>query len=559
MRYAMTTNRATIRLARNEQGGIAIFAGLCLSIMLGCAALAVDLASMYLERRTLQGVADLAAINAAAFPDEPEAAANATLVANGTTKVRSVIVTKGHYEPDSSMLASLRFRPNVEPFNAVRVQVTKEARLVFGKMFVATTPLLGVAATAGYANAATYSIGSRLAAVRGGIANSVLSALLGADIRLSVMDYNALVDTNVRIDSALNGIAQKLNLKAGTYRDVLGADIPLTSLLSALQSVVQASGNSNAGSTLMALADQSSRSTAKVQLGKLIDLGPYATLAVGRTHPGLSATVGLLDMIRGAAFLANGSKQVSVDLQLDIPGVAKSVLKLAIGEPMQYSAWAAVGQVGSMVRTAQLKFRLSTEIGGTGLLSGLTIRLPIYAEAAYAEAKLDNVACSANSERANATIATTPGVARLAIANVTDAMLSSPTLWQDLQPATLVAAPLITVTGRSEVAVGNSSPTYLNFTQSDIRSMTIKQADTNSFLQSIATSLIGKLSLQVQILGLGLATPSTITSAVATHLQAVAMPLDDALYDIMTTLGVHLGEADVRVNGIRCGSASLVN
>ena len=503
----MAAQYPTRNFAYDQRGAIAIFAALTLPIMVGCAALAVDLASIYLERRTAQGVVDLAAINAAAYPDISEQAAQATLAANNIKNFNSLVVTKGHYDPDPTVPATQRFHAGVEPYNAVNVVLVKEARMFFAKALQSKSPVLKVAATAGMANSATFSVGTRLAAVRGGMANDILSALVGTRVDLSVMDYNALVDANVRIDSAMNGVAKNLNLTAVTYQDVLKTNLPVTSLATALQSVLQSSGNSSAASALASLASQTRNSSAKVQLQKLIDLGNYGSLRVGNTYPGLGATVSVLDMIRGAAFLANGSKQVSINLQLNIPGVAKSTLTLGIGEPMQYSAWASVGQPGSAVRTAQLKFRLTTELGGTGALSGITIRLPIYAEAAYADARLADVTCVSGPENANATIATTPGVARLAIADVSDAMLSSPTLWQNLPVAQIVTAPFASVTGSSEVVVGNTSPTNLNFTSSDVSAMTIKRAETSSFLSSIASSLIGKLSLQVQVLGLGISLP----------------------------------------------------
>jgi hypothetical protein len=40
-------------------------------------------------------------------------------------------------------------------------------------------------------------------------------------------------------------------------------------------------------------------------------------------------------------------------------------------------------------------------------------------------------------------------------------------------------------------------------------------------------------------------------------LGIVARPLDATLHGVLTTLGLHLGEADVRVHGIHCGGGVL--
>ena len=48
--------------SRNRDGSIAIMTGFFFFVMMGLLAIAIDMASLYLERRTLQGVADIAAV-----------------------------------------------------------------------------------------------------------------------------------------------------------------------------------------------------------------------------------------------------------------------------------------------------------------------------------------------------------------------------------------------------------------------------------------------------------------------------------------------------------------
>jgi uncharacterized membrane protein len=283
----MQVQKGSHSFRHNQRGTIAIFSALALPIMVGCVALAVDLGSVYLERRTAQGIVDLASMNAAAFPDISEEAAHATLVANKIKNFKSLIVTKGHYDRDPNVAAAKRFRAGIEPYNAVNVILVKDARMFFAKVFRKEAPALKVSATAGIANSATFSVGSRLAAVRGGIANDILSAFVGTQVNLSVMDYNALVDVNVRVDGALNAVAKNLNLTAVTYQEVLKTNVPVTTLAAALQSVAQANGDSGAATALTRFADQTQNSTAKVQLRKLVDLGNFGGLRVGQTHPGL--------------------------------------------------------------------------------------------------------------------------------------------------------------------------------------------------------------------------------------------------------------------------------
>ena len=70
-----------------------------------------------------------------------------------------------------------------------------------GKVVVVTGAARGqgaeeVRALAANASLATFSIGSRLLAVRDGLLNALLSAMLGSNINLSAMSYEALLDAD---------------------------------------------------------------------------------------------------------------------------------------------------------------------------------------------------------------------------------------------------------------------------------------------------------------------------------------------------------------------------
>lgn len=85
----------------------------------------------------------------------------------------------------------------------------------------------------------------------------------------------------------------------------------------------------------------------------------------------------------------------------------------------------------------------------------------------------------------------------------------------------------------------------------------IKQAATRDAARATVSSLLGDTDLSVRAGGLGLST-GVVTSAVNGALSSAASPLDDLLNGLTDLLGVRLGEADVRVNGVRCGGAALV-
>jgi len=72
------------RFTADRRGNVAIIAAGCMMLVIGCAALGVDLGSIFADRRKTQSAADLAAIVAASNLPQAEAAARATVTGNAT-------------------------------------------------------------------------------------------------------------------------------------------------------------------------------------------------------------------------------------------------------------------------------------------------------------------------------------------------------------------------------------------------------------------------------------------------------------------------------------------
>lgn len=546
------------RFVRNSTGSIAIFSAAVLPLSIGALALAVDMGSLYIERRQAQSAADLAAMAAAADLDHAEAAVAATLQANGIATTRTLSVIKGHYSPDPAIAPDARFRPATDPVNAVEVVFSKPGRIFFASVFIDQPIEMEVRALAANASLATFSIGSRLLAVRDGLLNALLGAMLGSNINLSAMSYESLVNADIKLLGFMNALATEVHATGGTFNDVLNASMTAGNVFNAAAAATAADGNSSASAALHALSGQAGSANLSVPLSTLINLGPLGSASLAQPPPGLDAGVNAMDLVNGTAALANGTNQVALNLGATIPGVLSLKVDLAVGERQQQSPWVAVGQPGASVYTAQTRLRLVAEIGGSGLLAGVRVRLPIGVDIAFARATLKEVTCS-NGDRstASAKIAARPGIARAWIGELSNSSLANVASEPSISNARIVDTGLIKVTGRADVSATNTSDTMLTFTQADVDAGTIKRVGTSNFVETIVTSLLGNLSLNVQIGGLGLGLPGTVAQLVMTILRPVAAPLDQVIYSLLTTLGVHLGEADVRVHGIRCGTAIL--
>lgn len=546
------------RFVRDRAGSIAILSAAMLPVAIGALALAVDMGSLYLERRQAQSVADLAALAGAADIEQAEAAVAATLQANGIGTTSSVAVTRGNYVPDPLLSHATRFRAGVGPTNAVEVVFSKPGRIYFANVFVTQPIEMEVRAVAANSAMATFSIGSRLLALRGGLINQLLGAMLGSSVNLSVMDYEALVNTDVKLLGFMNALATELNLTGVTYNDVLNASMSAGDVLKAAAAATAQDGNSSVAATLQNLAGHAGSTSLGLPLSHIVSLGPLGTASLAQSVPGLDAGINAMELVSGTATLANGEHQVALDLGATIPGLLSLKADLTIGEREQHSPWVTVGQAGSSVYTAQTRLRIVAEIGGSGLLSGVRIRLPIALDIAYARATLSEVSCSnGDPSTAQAKIAARPGIARAWIGELSAASLSNLGSGPVVAAARIVDTALIKVTGRADVAATNTSDTTLDFTQADVENKSVKRVGTSNIVETVVSSLLRNLSLTVQIGGLGLGLPGPIAQLVANTLGAIAAPLDQLIYALLTTLGVHLGEADVRVHGIRCGTAIL--
>jgi uncharacterized membrane protein len=558
--FGVRIHSAVQQFSKADRGGIAIMAAGGFAIILAATAFAIDLGSLYLERRTAQGAVDLAAISAASDLPNADAAAAETIAANNIENIERMLVTRGRYTPDPAVPHTQRFQPGQTPYNAAEVSLEKRGLQYFSQLFHSGPIMMSVKGVAAKSAEATFSIGSRLASLQDGILNKVLSGLLGGNVALSAMDYNALLDANVSMFDFLNALSTELDVSAGTYSDVLGADATVGDVLDAVAAVSQQSGNDAAAAAARLLKSQSNAASLAVPLSQMIALGNTASLELGQASPGLDATFGALELVNAAAALANGEHQVSVNLAGTVPGLLSLKLDVSIGEREQKSEWVKTGEPGAVLYTAQTRLRLVAEVGGTGLLAGIRVKLPIYVAVASARAHLDDIRCNGgNIADAEVQISARPGVVDAYIGEVPNSAFTSFSAPPTVSAANIVSAPLIKATGSAHAGVGNMSDTVLTFDYDDIIEKKAKSTHSQDLAQSLVQSLVKDLQLKVNILGLPLATPAAVSSLIASLLSGVAAPLDGVLNTVLSALGIRIGEADVRVHGVRCDGSVLVN
>lgn len=532
-----------------EAANMVVMFAMAFSLSAVVGAIAVDSAALYGERRALQNVADLAALSAASDPARATSLVEAALREAGLVGT-TLRVRTGHYSANPALAANARFVVNAQPLNAVEVNLERRGTLHFAQGW-SDPPLIGVEALASLTPQVAFSIGSRLASLNGGIANTVLDQLLGARVSLNVADYNGLLAAQVDVFAYLDALSQQLNLKAVTYDDVLNASADHGKLAAALADVLTGTQQTAARALARSLGNNG-----VVPLRKLFQLGQLgsATLASGGGR-GLFATVSAMELLGVSAGLSDGKHQIALGLNASVPGLVGLDVALAVGEPPQGQGWFALGPSQTVTRTAQVRLRIIANLKlSLLLLPLLDVRLPLYLDLAHAEAVVSSATCpTPAAPSGSATVLARPGVARLILGEVNANSFGAFNTSPNIGTAVLIDLLGIKVTGAARAEIAQINPVALKFSSADIAARTVKTAKTTSFTGSLVGSLLGDLNLTVIGIPLGIIGPA---------LEALLAPLipvlDLTISRLLATLGLALGEVDVRVHGVRCTHPVLV-
>lgn len=528
--------------AGDDRGGVAIMAAVAGGLFCVLAAIVVDVGSLALDARTLQGTADLAALAAARDIDRAQRAAEATAQAN-LGLVTTGVVT-GRYLADPNVAPADRFTPAGSAPNAARVTLSKASPLFFGRWILGKESILltrsATAATAADPPRAMFSVGSRLAALDGGVANALLSGLTGSTVSLSVMDYNRLADARVNLLSFSDALATELGVQAGDYDALLSHRVDKGRMLRVLRDLA----GDQADSVLSKLTGPAAG--AKITLRDLI--GVEADAGQGLAA-GLNASVSVIDMVM--AVLETGSdRQVKLDLGAQA-GIAALDVSLAIGERPNNSPWLTVTSKGApIVRTAQARLYVKARTAQS--LSGLAqVNLPILIELAASEARLNAIDCSPDGVE----LGVRPGLASARIGEIDESRLHDFKRPLNPAPATLLSVlGIVRLTGKADVEIADTRYRPVRFSAADISSQRIKTVTADSLATGLITTLIQRLDVTVHALGLGLGLGG-IVQALGLLLTPLGPVLDNAINPLLDLLGLKLGQADVRVHGVSCPDA----
>ncbi|MGN7928836.1 TadG family pilus assembly protein [Sphingopyxis sp. 22461] len=534
------------RIVRHRGASISITTAFGMTMLIGSAAFAVDLGSLYLDRRKLQGIADAAAMAAAGRPGEERAAAERIIAANCDCGIRIAVLDPGTYTADPSIQAEQRFTGGGASPNAVRIMLTRDRPLFFGSFLTGRQDsIIRATATGARRGYAAFSLGSRVAAVNGGLPNALISSLTGSQVNLSVMDYNALASTDIDLLAFSDALRTELNADVLTFGQTLDAQATLPQVVAALASA----SDGQAATALEHIADRALPRT--LLPSRAIDLGPRSSsIRVDAANP---VKVNALGLLRTMLLLGNANRQVDLSLAGSLPGGSGVNIALMIGEPPVGSPLIAVTDTNDVVvRTAQVRLKIDTRVA-TPLAS---VHLPVLAELGSASARITDIDCRPNSSAAvSLGVVTSP--AMVAIGTVPDSDFQDMKRPLDPAPARVVTLPLVSVDAEAELILSDLNEKPVAFSRAEIDDGKVKTVSSTGLVAGAAKSLSDRMDLDVNVLGLGL-NLKPLTTVIGETVALAAPVLDTVLSDLTGLLGVHVGQADTRVNALRCGKARLV-
>ncbi len=573
----MQTGRSKHLLGRDE-GAIAPLSALLMVLLIAMTGLVTDSGAWYIEQRRLQAALDSAVLSALLREDAVVHATtvDAILAGNSITALDDLVVTPGIYCPDAAVAPASRFstgatcaNPAITGNNALRARAVIPTSLFLSAILLTgdTDPSIAATSTGARIDEAGFAAGTGLLELEGGIANALLGSLLGTTVSLTAVQYEGLLQTDIRALDFLQALATQADITAGTYGSLLDSSITVAALLDASIDALNAPGAVSgvaldAMNGLLALQSQL-LGAPSLTIGELIGLGVWDTTPVGGSGgpTALDAGLNLYQLVTLAAQAANGGSFLAVPgLAVTVPGVATiGVTAMAI-EPMQ-QPYINFGPVGATVHTAQV--RLQLEVTLATLVNGGVVRLPLYLEIANGDAALTAIDCGANpATDTEVEITAQSGVAGAWVGQVSP----SNAITNFSQPVSVAPATVLNLLGLVRVdataaATVTGSSAVLTFSKADIEARATKTIDANDqIVSSLLGSLAGDLELTPTVLGIAL--PGVVNAIVANVLSGLTAALgglDPLVESLLASLGIRLGTMDITATGVRCGLPVLVN
>jgi len=381
-----------MRRQKDESGAIALVVALSMTVLLAIGSFALDLGIQRVGVRDMQALADVVALDMARQIDGRTAdtiGADPHWLQGRDDSLARNTDTIGDPPTVTPQLGVVNDLTGV--FTAVSGTSVPDAVRVTAASAIDYAVRTGEAAVSRSAVAtaqasACFSLGSYAARVNAGN-SAVLGPILGAidsDLNLDLVSYQGLAALSVD----LGDVAADLGV--GTVSELAGTSVSVSDFYLAVANVLQDDGNAAQATLLQSLA-------LKVTDLPDFEIGDILGLTTA-SEGALNTSFNVLDLVTGAAFVANGENAVSVPtLGITLPGVTSLTGALTVIEAMKpvCPAKNATG-VGSTATSTQVSLTMGGTIASLPSVLGLTTTstgLSLTAAIAQAEGTLRDITC----------------------------------------------------------------------------------------------------------------------------------------------------------------------
>ncbi|NWC91348.1 hypothetical protein HX855_15100 [Pseudomonas sp. IPO3778] len=315
--------------------------------------LVIDSSRLYVEKRKLQSIADMAALEAVQRKGDCLPATNTAPTYAGASAVRNGYVIP----PGSALIVTCGVlatgATNQRVFSADSTKT--DAIQVIASRPVMTSVAGGLWAMA---NGSGYNLNTQLSAVavaapkilppqaqltikstlvtvdstKSAALNLLFGQLLGGSLNLSVAGWQGLVDTNINLLSYLNQLALNVGVTAGAYDQLLTKTVKISQLLDAAITVLNAGGST-------ASVAVSGLTSINAIVGNLdVTLGNLLQLQTGAVSAGLNTSLNVFQLAEAFVQLANTKNGVVATIPVSIPGLVNAGVQVKVIQPPQLSA-----------------------------------------------------------------------------------------------------------------------------------------------------------------------------------------------------------------------------
>jgi uncharacterized membrane protein len=362
----MNTQRKILhKLPKAQQGVVTIFAVIMMLSLLAFFAVVTDTGRLYLEKRSLQKNADLAALETALrYCRDQEMDVESLTLSDLQAEGQVFSPERNNFQStdiDSFLSATLNG-------NAVTVTLTKKVPAsLFGGVWeglweqqhpngvsnpnpISSREINLTARATAKACEPTAQLTIRSTGVvsvdttGSPLLNPVLGGLLGATINAGVASYEGLLGTNINLLSYFDALATHLGLAAGDYNGVLATEVSVGDLLGIAADVLQNNGKSRVDidtflseANDMSLISSNDGSTIDIDT-PILTLGEILSAQPNIDESALDTELQVLQLVQGTVQLANSKSVASADIAIDLPGLVGVSVRLNVIAPPQISA-----------------------------------------------------------------------------------------------------------------------------------------------------------------------------------------------------------------------------